>query len=259
MRALSRLLDPKGSPEGAQQLPAVGRRLPVGFVLIGSIPARAALLRPCVWEGSAGMRRGDVAWNRRDGGTARGESPRFLPHCKEKSLMEQSIQCRHDHQSPFKSKHPSSSIGILGYPRIPHLTLGIIWWRRFVHLKHRALGSLGKVMCALSLGKLRQKQQTRFVLSCARNQGLNTSITSLSSLWPRTPPAPLPAAGGAELHWERKVQSLGASHAFHNPWCPQGLQQRPEALSTGKARILGSHCYITAPEEACRGRASAAR
>lgn len=60
-----------------------------------------------------------------------------------------------------------------------------IWWRRFVRFKYRALVSLGKVMCALSLGKLRQKQQTRFVLTCARSQGLNMAITSLSSLWPR--------------------------------------------------------------------------
>lgn len=40
-------------------------------------------------------------------------------------------------------------------------------------------------MDALCLGKLRQKQQTRFALSCARSQGLNMAIKHpLSSLLP---------------------------------------------------------------------------
>lgn len=44
------------------------------------------------------------------GGTARGESPRCLPHCKGDSPMEQSMLSSHDHQSAFKSEHPSSSL-----------------------------------------------------------------------------------------------------------------------------------------------------
>jgi len=69
-RALMSSLDRSGRLTGARQPGSrtVGRRLPVGFVLTGSIPACLAPQRPRLWEGGMGTWRGDVAWSRRADG-----------------------------------------------------------------------------------------------------------------------------------------------------------------------------------------------
>lgn len=131
----------------------MGRRLPVGFVLISSIPARAALLGRVCGREVPGC---DVGmWH---GAGVPGGQSEENPHTSFLIAKEEVENCgavassSNDHQSLFKRNIPPASV--LGGSQGIRDSEDIIWGRRFVHLKHRVLGSLGKVMCALSLGKL---------------------------------------------------------------------------------------------------------
>lgn len=98
-----------------------------------------------------------------------------------------------------------------------------------------ALGPLEKVMDALCLGKLRQKQQTRFALSCARNQGLNMAIKDpLSSLLPlgsscSCPQLPEELVPPGSVSWGKNAESLGTLRPCCNHLFPRP-QHRPGAL-----------------------------
>lgn len=94
------------------------RRLPVGFVLISSIPARAALLGPCVWEGSAGMRnRAGVMGGQ---GTACRESPTSFLTAKRIHPWGRASSPAITTSLPSRANIPPAPVsgGILGYPRL---------------------------------------------------------------------------------------------------------------------------------------------
>jgi len=160
-------------------------------------------------------------------GTSSGESPHLLSHCKGSSARARGVRAScHEggHQAPFKSKHPSTPIreGSQGTPGPTEVT----WGRRLVHPECHTPGS--PEMDAPRLGKLRQKQQTRFALSCARSQGLNTAIKHPPcSLLPRlleqlVPPGSV--SGG------KKAERLGTSRPCPHPLPPRLM---PPGCSTG--------------------------
>lgn len=108
----------------------------------------------------------------------------------------------------------------------------------------RALGLLEKVMDALCLGKLRQKQQTRFALSCTGNQPLNMAIKQpLSSLLPlgsscSCPQLPEELVPPGSMSWGKNAERLGAPWPCRNhllPW----PQHRPRALCASAGRGFG--------------------
>lgn len=141
----------------------------------------------------------------------------------------------------------------------------VIWKRRLVHLVCCALGPLEKVMDALCLGKLRQKQQTRFALSCARNQGLNMAIKDpLSSLLPlgsscSCPQLPEELVPPGSMSWGKNAESLGALRPCRNHLFP-GRSTDLGLSVPAQAGISGSRClHRAASGEACRGHSSAAR
>lgn len=67
-------------------------------------------------------------------------------------------------------------------------------------------------MDALCLGKLRQKQQTRFALGCARSQGLNMAIKHPFSSF--LPPAARGAGSPRELVLGEESREAGGFPAL---------------------------------------------
>ncbi|XP_053939400.1 uncharacterized protein LOC128853987 [Cuculus canorus] len=112
-----------------------------------------------------------------------------------------------------------------------------------------SLGSLEKVLDALWLGKLKQKQQTRFALSCGRNQAAIQHF--LTCLLPPSSSCSCPQlleklVPPWSLSQGKKAKRLGASRPQHNlslpelmhPSCSVALR----VFVPGQTWLWGSHC-----------------
>lgn len=209
------------------------------------------------------MRRGDVAGSRRDGGTARGESPHLLPHCKGDSPVEQNVRPIHDHQSPLQEQTPLQLLSREAPWGIPRL--------RRHHLVEKVCtfeapcpGFAGQGDVCPEFGETEAETADKVCLELCKKPRVK-----YGNNLPQLPPAPGSSCSCPQLLEELIPAGNYPGGRKHRAWGlprpsitlhARGGCSRDLGLSLpGQARISGSHCHITAPEEACRGHGSAAR